>query len=69
MASYEQISRWVKREYWFSPKPCWIAHVKADCGLPVRVAHNRRNPSIREVPCPPEKRPAILAALRHFKMI
>lgn len=69
MATVAQIQDWVEGKYGFVPKPCWIAHVKSDAGLPVRQAHNRHDPSKREVPCPYDKRPAIHAALRHFGMI
>ena len=69
MATYSQIQAWVKRQYKFEPKSCWIAHVKSECGLPTRVAPNRRNPSRREVPCPPNKKSAIVAALKHFGMM
>jgi hypothetical protein len=69
MATYSAIQAWVRREHAFVAKTCWIAHVKSDAGLPVRIAPNRRSASVREVPCPLDKRPAILAALRHFKML
>lgn len=69
MATYSEIVDWIKERHGFVVKTCWIAHVKSDCGLPVRQATNRHNPKVREVPCPQDKRPAILAALRHFKMI
>jgi hypothetical protein len=69
MASYPELTKWIKANYGFVSKSCWIAHVKSDCGLPMRQAPNRRNAPRREVPCPAEKRPAIIAALRHFKMV
>lgn len=69
MATYSEITKWIKAKYGFVSKSCWIAHVKSDCGLPMRHAPNRHDVSRREVPCPPDKRPAIMAALRHFKMI
>jgi len=69
MAKYSQIQAWVKQHYDFVPKSCWIAHVKSDCGLPTRIAPNRRDPTYRAVPCPPDKRPGILAAFKHFGMI
>jgi hypothetical protein len=69
MATYSELTDWIKANHGFVSKSCWIAHVKCDCGLPVRQAPNRQKPTQRVVPCPPEKRPAILAALKHFKMI
>jgi hypothetical protein len=68
MATYKQIQDWVKKEYGFDPKTCWIAHVKELSGLPVRRAWNRRGAK-RENPCPPEKVESIREALRHFGMI
>jgi len=35
------IQDWVKQQYGFVPKTCWIAHVKHMSGLPMRKAHNR----------------------------
>ena len=36
MATYEEIQDYIKQKYGFTPKTCWIAHVKEICGLPVR---------------------------------
>lgn len=69
MASYADVVNWVKANHGFAPKTCWIAHVKSDCGLPMRDAPNRIDHTAREHPCPPQKRAAILDAFRHFKMI
>jgi hypothetical protein len=68
MATYGAIERWVWREYGFVIQPAWIAHVKELNGLPVRRAWNRQATG-RLVACPPDKRPAIEAALRHFGML
>ena len=68
MATYDEIQDWVKAEYGFAPKTCWIAHCKELAGLPVRSAPNRRG-GTRAVPCPRAKRQPIMCALRHFKMI
>jgi hypothetical protein len=67
MATYKEIQQRVRAQAGFQPKTCWIAHVKSDFGLPMRDAPNRAGE--RQVPCPPDKRPAIIAALRHFQMI
>jgi hypothetical protein len=67
MATYEDIQRWVRKTYGWVPKTCWIAHCKELNGLPRRDAPNREG-SQRMVPCPPDKRPAIEAAFRHFGM-
>lgn len=68
MATYKEIQDWVKLHYGFTPKTCWIAHVKSLSGLPMRKAPNRIGDD-RVAPCPPEKREAIRAALVHYKML
>lgn len=69
MATYKQIQKRVKSQANFVPKTCWIAHVLDGHGLTTRIASNRISPRSREYPCPTEKRAAIEAALRHFRMI
>jgi hypothetical protein len=69
MATYKQIQERVRGQTGRLPKTCWIAHVKADFGLTTRTAPNRFDEDERQEPCPPDKRPAIMAALRHFGMI
>ncbi len=69
MAKYREIADWVKEHYRFTPKTCWIAHVKSECGLPVRTAPNRADPNARQHPCPEHRRDAIVDALKHHKMI
>lgn len=48
MATYKEIQGYVKETYGFSPKTCWIAHMKEVCGIPVKNAPNRISPSQRE---------------------
>ena len=67
MATYKQISHWVRKHYEWTPKSCWIAHCKELAGLPVRRAPNRHEDE-RAVPCPADRRDAIFAAFRHFNM-
>ncbi len=68
MATYKEIQAWVKKQSGFVPKTCWIAHVMSDHNLTTRQASNRINGELRREPCPDNKRPAILAALKHFRM-
>ena len=68
MAKYKQIQSWVKQQYGFVPKTCWIADVKRQSGLPVRKAPNRKGEEPRH-PCPPEKITPVRAALKYFRMI
>ena len=64
MATYRQIQKWVRCQYGWIPKTCWIAHCKELAGLERRDAPNR-DPERRH-PCPQEKREAIFAAFRRF---
>jgi len=67
--TYAEIAKEVERIGGFVPKTCWIAHVKSDLGLTTRTAPNRIDPRHRKHPCPPEKRPVILAAMRKLGAI
>ncbi len=69
MATYSKIQEYVKINYDFSVKTCWIAHMKELHGLPVRVAYNRINTDLRENPCPFNKQGAITSAFKYFDMI
>jgi hypothetical protein len=51
MATYTEIQEWIKKKYGYTVKTCWIADVKAQCGLPMRTAHNRKGKN-RMYPCP-----------------
>ena len=68
VATYRDIEQWVKANYGWKPKTCWIAHCKELVGLPVRRAYNRFSDD-RQEPCPEHKRHAIIEAFRHFGMI
>jgi hypothetical protein len=52
----------VRRRAGFVPKGSWIADVKEQLGIPPRRAPNLRGE--RKHPCPPEKREAIVEAIR-----
>lgn len=69
MATYVEIQAYVRKNYGFQPKSCWIAHVKEMCGLPRRNAHNRISADNRRYPCPLEKASCIKEAFLHFGMI
>jgi len=68
MATYKEIQKYVKQRYGYTPKTCWIAHVKALHNLTGGPDPNRRNPK-RAHPCPVNKKRDIEEALRHFGMI
>lgn len=69
MATYRQIQDDVKKKHGRAVKTCWIAHVKELNGLRPRIAPNRRSTVKREVPCPPDVRPIIEAAMRRLGML
>lgn len=61
--TYKDVQREVRSSAGFVPKTCWIAHVLELLGTKLRSAPNRISPGARKYPCPPSKRPAIMAAL------
>jgi hypothetical protein len=69
MATYREIVEWVRTHHGFTAKTYWIADVKASHGLTRGQAPNRIDPLGKVHPCPKAKRPAIVAALAHFRMI
>ena len=68
MASYKEIQDYVRSRNGFVPKTCWIAHVKAQNGIPTRTAPNRQGVG-RVEPSPPERRQAIEQAFRDLGML
>lgn len=69
-ATYEQIQNYVLEKYDFKVSTLYIAQVKRKYGLEVRKHYNISKNGNRKVPqCPIEKEEAILAALKHFRMI
>jgi hypothetical protein len=70
MATYGDIQNWVRQNFSFVPKSCWIAHVMTDFKLTTRVAGNRLHPTERTNPCPSGwRRDAIVLALAHFELL
>ena len=68
MATYKEIQHYVKSNYGYVPKSCWIAHCKEMSGLAPRRSP-RRYGERRVYPCPPERKATIVEAFRHFEMI
>jgi len=68
MATYAEIQDYVKSKYRYTPKTCWIAHMKELTGQEVGRAPNRQG-AARIHPCPEDKRPDIVEAFRHFGML
>jgi len=66
MATDQEIKNWVWQQYGLRVETSWIADCKQECGIPVDV---RAFQQARVSPCPPNKRPAIKQAFRHFGML
>ncbi len=69
MTTYKQIQTYVKNTYGYTPKSCWIAHMKEECGLNPKVSHRRYSVETRVHPCPDVKQKDLKEAFKHFKMI
>lgn len=60
----KEIQQYVKKHFGYSAKSCWIADVKAQCGIPVKPAWNRQSLEKRTNPCPKNKIHDIIEALK-----
>ena len=69
MATYKQIQEYVKTNYGYVPKSCWIAHMKEILGLNPREAYNRYESTRRTHPCPVNKQKDLEEAFKHFNMV
>jgi hypothetical protein len=69
MATYNEIQDYVKVNFGYTSKTCWIAHTKEIYGLSPRVANNRNNVNERVFPCPEKKQEDIKKAFQYFGMI
>ena len=69
MATYSQITDWIRKKHGFTAQTCWIADVKSARGLTRGQAPNRISSTVKVKPCPANRRAAIEDALRHFQMI
>lgn len=69
MRRYREITTHIRHKYGFVPRISWIADVLSEHGLVAGAAPVRIGVQVRRHPCPPERRQAIVAALRHFGMI
>ncbi|MCG7337160.1 hypothetical protein MHZ95_18025 [Sporosarcina sp. ACRSM] len=69
MATYKEIQNYVKENFGYIPKTCWIAHTKEICGLSPKVARNRKNINERIFPCPAKNQEDIKKAFQYFGMI
>ena len=60
----QEIRDWVYRQHGLEIEPGWIAHCRELCGISEDPA-NRTDTQA----CPPDVRPAIKQAFRHFGML
>ncbi len=69
MATYQEIIDWIKRNYGFSVKTCWIAHCKEIYEVEGYAGPSpSRKGGERKHPCPIKKREFILSAFIHFSI-
>lgn len=68
MATHKDIQKYIKIQYGYEVKTCWIAHTKEIYGLPVKKSPNRISNS-RKYPCPSDKINSIKEAFIYFKML
>ena len=70
MATYKEIQDWIKQNYNFTVKSCWIGHCKEKYNVPgyKGPSHSRKGEE-RKHPCPYSKEWAIRTAFEHFNML
>ena len=69
-ATYDEIKAYVLEKHGLKVSSLYISQVKRKCGLDVGQNYNLSKKEDAKVPqCPPEKEAAIMAALKHFRMI
>lgn len=69
MATYKQIQEDVRVRHGRVVKPCWIAHVKEQNGLQMRLAPNRHSLDARVYPCPIDVKAMIEDSMRRLGML
>ncbi|ELH3008451.1 hypothetical protein NX014_21385 [Vibrio vulnificus] len=67
--TYKKVQEYVKEQYGFSVKNCWIAHVKELNGVSMNNAPNRQSPNARKYPCPDDKVEVLENAMKKFGLI
>ena len=69
-ATYDEIKAYVLEKHGLKVSSLYISQVKRKCGLDVGQNYNLSKKEDAKVPqCPPEKKTAIMEALKHFQMI
>lgn len=68
--SFTEIQRWIMDEYGFKVGSMYVTEVKRDHGIQALGNFTYPRPdATKRFKCPPDKRAAIEAALRHFGVI
>ena len=68
MATYDQIRIYAKEKHGFLAKNSWIAFAKAEYGIKIKHAHNRKGEKAAW-PCPKKYLPAFKDIFEHFEML
>ncbi len=69
LATYKQIEAHMREKYGYTPKSCWIAHMKEICGLKPKTSSRRYSPDSRVQPCPESKQNDFRETFKYFNMI
>lgn len=69
MATYKEIQTYIKNEYGYAAKSCWIAYMKELSGLKPGDSLRRISSTERAFPCTENKQVDIKATFKHFNMI
>lgn len=69
MATYKEIQDYVRINFGYITKSCWIAHCKEIYGLDPKVSLNRHNIGERKHPCPEAKQRDIEQAFQFYQLI
>lgn len=52
LATYKQIQEYIKKNFEYTPKTCWIGHMKEVCGLHPIIIANRHSLESKVHSCP-----------------
>ncbi len=72
MATYKEITEWIKYNHGYIMDDAWVTEVKRKKGIKIRKikkSGSKTGSKTKKSHCPPHKEKYIVAALKHFKMI
>lgn len=68
--TYEQIKEYVLENFGLNVSSLYISQVKKQCGIDVGRAYNKpKSDNTQVTNCPPEKKKAIIEALKYYNVI